>query len=976
MKTMKHLIAAVMGCGLLGLAEQAEAGRKKKVVDQVTEAVEGENGPDVTGAEIPALAAVLAKTGWEPTPAMDGKFMVGGIYDGNHDVQLTGCIGAAPTAAAVAEIEADIRAGVQGRFRSGVAGAEVELDIVRRMWLGTPTNLYIPALDVALTQQCTQKLQVAQRAGTDLSDWYLIYKVLQSTIENNECGKVEGGVFLKLTDAELKAYGIQSCAIKSTEPVPIGFGTRDITELLGAPPAASAPGSPAVSVVTSGAFRGTLDVSTALAEQACEAAAQGLVETQRAERIEAEVATLEGESEKAWASLSESAIACLKLDGLEARAPCIDRVQEFVNWSKELQVVLSEGFEEVETDCGMRAVPVLESRRALSVPETALADALRRQLAGGSALVQLSAGMSHTCGVTAAGAVTCWGNKEDGRADPPQISFQTVDASYRQSCGVTTAGAVECWGLDDHGQASPPSGTFTSVSVAGDHACGLTTTGTVKCWGEEEDGRTDPPQISFQSVSNGYRYSCGVTTDGAVECWGLDAHGQASPPTGTFTSVSTGGSHSCGVTTTGSVKCWGKNDFGQSSPPPDTFSTVSVGSEHTCGLTTTGTVRCWGSNKYFFDDAGQARPPGGIFSLVSAGSRHTCGVMATGPVRCWGLNHDGQASPPEEWRVLPIVAASEASASPPRDQGWYRLTPRTRLDALLSECKAGRATSCGGAGILVHQGGEGLGRAQPDQAHDLYDQACASGVARDCITLGHHYQFGGPAYEKESCERNDEKAVELYERACADGHGDLLGCSWLGSMYERGRGVSQDLSRAKELYGYTLRPLWAGCEAGDTESCSELINIYDGYATSIPLKILGLSRVGIPLSDPRRDHARLRIQEAYWSRCEDGDAEACHQLSRTKMDQLLSSVTGGAQPHEMAARACHLGNVNGCLRSYNRAKKESTYYRFGHTFYWVKNQILERYYRKRTCTSDTSTHSVEYYYSITYSEACPSEATR
>jgi hypothetical protein len=94
------------------------------------------------------------------------------------------------------------------------------------------------------------------------------------------------------------------------------------------------------------------------------------------------------------------------------------------------------------------------------------------------------------------------------------------------------------------------------------------------------------------------------------------------------------------------------------------------------------------------------------------------------------------------------------------------------------------------------------------------------------------------------------------------------------------------------------------------------------------------------------------------------------------MDQLLSSVTGGAQPHEMAARACHLGNVNGCLRSYARAKKKSTYYRFGDTFYWVKNQALERYYRKRTCTSDTSTHSVEYYYSIMYSEACPSEATR
>ena len=51
------------------------------------------------------------------------------------------------------------------------------------------------------------------------------------------------------------------------------------------------------------------------------------------------------------------------------------------------------------------------------------------------------------------------------------------------SCGLTIAGAIECWGSNDADQTSVPTGSFTHVSAGGFHSCGLTSSGAVECWG-------------------------------------------------------------------------------------------------------------------------------------------------------------------------------------------------------------------------------------------------------------------------------------------------------------------------------------------------------------------------------------------------------------------------------------------------------------------------------------------------------------
>jgi alpha-tubulin suppressor-like RCC1 family protein len=97
-------------------------------------------------------------------------------------------------------------------------------------------------------------------------------------------------------------------------------------------------------------------------------------------------------------------------------------------------------------------------------------------VSGGLALVQLTAGAFHTCGLTATGTAYCWGRNTSGQlgdgtttssAVPVAVSgaltFRSISAGELFTCGVAgtpgtsggttaSAAAVYCWGDNEYGQ--------------------------------------------------------------------------------------------------------------------------------------------------------------------------------------------------------------------------------------------------------------------------------------------------------------------------------------------------------------------------------------------------------------------------------------------------------------------------------------------------------------------------------------------
>ncbi|HEV8150255.1 MAG TPA: hypothetical protein VGP61_08745 [Gemmatimonadales bacterium] len=340
-----------------------------------------------------------------------------------------------------------------------------------------------------------------------------------------------------------------------------------------------------------------------------------------------------------------------------------------------------------------------------------------------------SAQGSHTCGVTTDGAVYCWGFNGNGQLGdnstgnrytptlvqaPAGVTFQRVSAGGQHTCAVTLAGDVYCWGRNEFGRLgdgtnrdrttpvrvlAPVGVTFATVSAGAGHSCGLAAAGGVAyCWGSNAAGQLGdgsapntvqltptlvraPAGVTFTAVSTGFFHSCGLTTSGDVYCWGANSFGQLGDnttidkptpvrilaPTGvTFAQMDAGYSHTCALTPSGNAYCWGYNGDGElgdntlaTKLVPTAvqagalqFALLSAGSYHTCGVATTGFGYCWGNNAngQVGDNTTVRRltpaaNAGGLsLSVVAAGLSHSCAIAtgANGGVYCWGYNGQGQ----------------------------------------------------------------------------------------------------------------------------------------------------------------------------------------------------------------------------------------------------------------------------------------------------------------------------------------------
>jgi alpha-tubulin suppressor-like RCC1 family protein len=229
----------------------------------------------------------------------------------------------------------------------------------------------------------------------------------------------------------------------------------------------------------------------------------------------------------------------------------------------------------------------------------------------------LAAGSYHTCALTGAGAVQCWGYNANGQLGRGNLINSIVP--------VTVTGL---------------SGAATGLVAGAQHTCALTSTGAMQCWGNNANGQlgdggtvrsTTPVTVTGLSGSAtapaaGSNHSCALTSTGAVQCWGYNASGQlgngnttssTSPVTvtglsGTVTTLAAGNAHTCALSSAGAVQCWGANNHGQLGNESTTNSNAPVavtglsgatallkaGYGHNCAVTTAGAAQCWGYNLY------------------------------------------------------------------------------------------------------------------------------------------------------------------------------------------------------------------------------------------------------------------------------------------------------------------------------------------------------------------------------------------
>jgi len=335
-------------------------------------------------------------------------------------------------------------------------------------------------------------------------------------------------------------------------------------------------------------------------------------------------------------------------------------------------------------------------------------------------------GRGYTCGLEASEAFSetrayCWGSNSvlqlgqrfgTRRIETPTPvlggrSFENVTAGASHTCGLTSTGEAYCWGSNTYGElgngrtnnsAIPVrvlgNEVFVSLSAGEGHTCALTKTGGVYCWGANSDGQLGRDGIRSSSVpvradvsrplaavTSGGLHTCGLTGSGAAYCWGRNTEGQLGNATTAqsgrpsavggelrFFMISAGAAHTCALSLDGTAYCWGLAVTGSidTSLTPSHISTVplrvgekdsvprfvsvSAGGLHTCGITASAQVYCWGNNAQ--NQLGTSTPNGwsstprvvrGLEAVtVAAGWNHTCAITRRGPAFCWGDNAEGQ----------------------------------------------------------------------------------------------------------------------------------------------------------------------------------------------------------------------------------------------------------------------------------------------------------------------------------------------
>lgn len=306
---------------------------------------------------------------------------------------------------------------------------------------------------------------------------------------------------------------------------------------------------------------------------------------------------------------------------------------------------------------------------------------------GGHTFTHIAPGDRHACAVDDAGDVWCWGNGTQGQigdgntndvndmpiaiAGPANTTFVQVASGALHSCALTDADAVWCWGWNGSGQLGngtttqqttpvqvSGSGTspldFRLIAAGGDNTCAINGSGAAYCWGEASSGALGDNNATNDNLTPGV---VSAPASGAVTYRTT----LGSLAVGRDRGNATGCAVRAGATP--ELYCWGENSGGQIGDGTSTdrlipvlaggglnYIAVGTGFLHTCAIVDDGTTRCWGRNfEGQLGDGGNTNSLTSVvvqtaeaFTQITGGYLSTCALRADGQAFCWGLNSNGQ----------------------------------------------------------------------------------------------------------------------------------------------------------------------------------------------------------------------------------------------------------------------------------------------------------------------------------------------
>lgn len=391
--------------------------------------------------------------------------------------------------------------------------------------------------------------------------------------------------------------------------------------------------------------------------------------------------------------------------------------------------------------------PVTDSAVATDVggtdaasPETTTVDAADAYDAGAEAFSDVTSEPDTAVADSSSGASS--DSSTDATTDVPLdggvVTIAQLCLGNFHTCALTAAGRVWCWGVNWSGQLGDGTKTTrpTPVVVPGltdvkelacgqSHTCALKNDGSVWCWGSNAEGeigdgtmtdRTVPTAAvgvaNVKHVTSSHQHTCVLTHGNAVQCWGMNRFGQigdgtkdsprrvAVPVTVGFVPIDVVASvvTTCARSSDKRLYCWGDNAYGQLGDGTKTESLspklvagvtnvdqVAAGYTHTCARWG-DRVSCWGYNSYGFLGDGttvEHLTPmpvldaiGGVavtgVAEISGSFNHYCLRKLSGELQCWAWNVYGTLGDGTNFtRLNPVPVKELASVTGVWAGDWH-----------------------------------------------------------------------------------------------------------------------------------------------------------------------------------------------------------------------------------------------------------------------------------------------------------------